>query len=762
MTTLTQGQQEALGKLEGFLRSEDLFFLLSGSAGTGKAQPMDEPTLTPHGFKPLGDISVDDLVISEDGKPIRVSAVYDHDRLPMYKVSFSDGSSTRCCSDHLWEVQTAKLATNKKYKVLPLSTLLALHEGFKTKKKQGYKYRVRLTKPVEFLAIEEGISPWTLGYTLGNGCSRLTESNSRTLAITIGGHDFEGVISKFKPSEINRHRFKKDGVHEIHLSKPTRDAYESFGLFGVKSIHKYIPPIFLTASITQRKGLLAGLLDSDGSCNDNKARFSTSSKRLADDFCSLVRSLGGTARLYSIERKDRANMEYSVQFRTPFNPFTLQRKADNYTVRTQDLDGHKRIIDITYLGNLPGRCIQVESERHLYLTNDFTVTHNTYMLEQVLPLVTDGDVIGCGPTHKSVAVLATRLNGIDCMTIHKFLGLKPKKSGTTSSLVKQRNYDPTQWMGVSVVLLDELSMVSSDLVKHIKDDALAWNRKYIFIGDRYQLPPVDEKYCPIYDWDIPDRYKHELTEIVRQASDNPVIRAATGIRDSIIGGKEPPLRQYKADNNTGIYLLKPAEWEAKLSEYVHMPEYKDNTDFMRILAYRNATVHSYNQKVRQLLGEDLTYPFSVGDKVVANEAWVVDEEVLMNTGQEFTITEIYPHTHPVYSDIFGFFLELEEIPGYPVYVLDYEKSASAYKAALQAAAIVGTKEGDWRPYYGLQEYFADLRPVFSLTTHKAQGSTFDNVMVDFRDIYTNRKLSEADRCYYVAITRARYNVYLLA
>ena len=358
------------------------------------------------------------------------------------------------------------------------------------------------------------------------------------------------------------------------------------------------------------------------------------------------------------------------------------------------------------------------SEDLFFLLSGSAGTGKTYMLEQVLPLVTDGDVIGCGPTHKSVAVLATRLHDTDCMTIHRFLGLKPKKSGTTSSLVKQRNYDPTQWMGVSVLLLDELSMVSSDLVKHIKDDALSWNRKYIFIGDRYQLPPVDEKYCPVYDWDIPDRYKHELTEIVRQAADNPVIRAATGIRDSIIGGKEPPLRQYKADNNTGIYLLKPAEWESKLAEYVHMPQYKENTDFMRILAYRNATVHSYNQKVRHLLGEDLTYPFSVGDKVVANEAWVVDEEVLMNTGQEFTITEIYPHTHPVYSDIFGFFLELEEIPGYPVYVLDYEKSAAAYKNALQAAAITGTKEGDWRPYYGLQEYFADLRPVFSLTTHK--------------------------------------------
>jgi exodeoxyribonuclease-5 len=386
----------------------------------------------------------------------------------------------------------------------------------------------------------------------------------------------------------------------------------------------------------------------------------------------------------------------------------------------------------------------------------------TTLTNNILPLVTDGDVVACAPTHKACSVIQSNLPTTKCLTIHKFLGLKPKKSGTTTGLAKQRNYDPTEWMGFTVVLLDEVSMVGHDLAKFIKDDALSWNRKYIFIGDRYQLPPVDEKYSPIYDWEIPECYRHELTEIVRQAEDNPIIRAATAIRDCIVGGKEPPLRQYKADNNTGIYLLKPAEWEAKLNEYVHLPEYKANSDFMRIIAYRNATVHSYNQKVRELLGEDLTYPFSIGDKVVANEAWVVQDEVLMSTGQEFTIELIYPHTHPVYPTIQGFFLELEELPGYPVYVLDYAQSSGAYKSALQEAAIIGTKQGDWQPYYGLQEYFADLRPVYALTSHKSQGSTFDNVMVDFRDIYTNRKMSEADRCYYVATTRARYNVYLLA
>jgi ATP-dependent exoDNAse (exonuclease V) alpha subunit len=45
--------------------------------------------------------------------------------------------------------------------------------------------------------------------------------------------------------------------------------------------------------------------------------------------------------------------------------------------------------------------------------------------------------------------------------------------------------------------------------------------------------------------------------------------------------------------------------------------------------------------------------------------------------------------------------------------------------------------------------------------HNSQGSTFDNVFVDFRDIYANKVLSEADRCLYVAVTRARYNVYVL-
>jgi ATP-dependent exoDNAse (exonuclease V) alpha subunit len=101
--------------------------------------------------------------------------------------------------------------------------------------------------------------------------------------------------------------------------------------------------------------------------------------------------------------------------------------------------------------------------------------------------------------------------------------------------------------------------------------------------------------------------------------------------------------------------------------------------------------------------------------------------------------------------------------GEPVYVLDYLQSAKAYKELLEKLVIEGRQTNNWIPYYSLQEFYADLRPAYALTIHQSQGSTFENVMVDFQDIYNKRhsNLSEADKCYYVAVTRAQKNVVIL-
>lgn len=362
--------------------------LLIGAGGSGKAQPLDEPILTPSGWSTMGAIAIGDYVIDETGNPVMVIDTFYNSSLEMYNIKFSDNSSTRCCIDHLWKVQTRKRRVTGSHIIMTTKDII---DGMTVRKhsKEQHKYSVMLPSPVNFPDRVLLVDPWEMGYILGNGSSSPKKS---TLDITIGGHDIEHILENFNNDYIKSVTYKSSGVVVIRVSMPCRKNYNSYGLLGVKSVDKWIPKEYLLGSIDQRKKLLSGLIDSDGSCTENRASFSTSSYRMAIDFQSLVRSLGGIANIYSSDNICKKNAEYIVQFRTPFNPFGMPRKAIGYTVRKNDIVANKRIISIEYVGNMPGKCIMLNSESHLYLTKDYTVTHNTgiaYHAPNPFFLVTD-------------------------------------------------------------------------------------------------------------------------------------------------------------------------------------------------------------------------------------------------------------------------------------------------------------------------------------------------------------------------------------
>ena len=98
-----KGQQDFVDSVYDLLLSnKDV--IASAHTGFGKAQPLSEPILTPAGWKTMGDIKKGSLVYGSEGMPIEVTGVYDQGLKEIYRVGFNDGSSVRCCLDHLWEV----------------------------------------------------------------------------------------------------------------------------------------------------------------------------------------------------------------------------------------------------------------------------------------------------------------------------------------------------------------------------------------------------------------------------------------------------------------------------------------------------------------------------------------------------------------------------------------------------------------------------------------------------------------------------------
>ncbi|MBW3243399.1 hypothetical protein KUV57_12065 [Epibacterium sp. DP7N7-1] len=99
--------------------------IIADDMGLGKAQPLDAKVLTPIGWRFMGDLEKGDFVIGSNGKPTEVIGVYPQGEKEIFRVTFSDGSSTECCEEHLWSVRRVdEDSAAGNYKVLSLRSII--------------------------------------------------------------------------------------------------------------------------------------------------------------------------------------------------------------------------------------------------------------------------------------------------------------------------------------------------------------------------------------------------------------------------------------------------------------------------------------------------------------------------------------------------------------------------------------------------------------------------------------------------------------
>ncbi|WP_331712366.1 LAGLIDADG family homing endonuclease, partial [Rhodococcus sp. EPR-157] len=150
--------------------------------------------------------------------------------------------------------------------------------------------------------------------------------------------------------------------------------------------NKHIPADYLRSAESQRRALLAGLLDTDGTVTGGgSAQFSVTSERLIRDVRELVVSLGYRAQLSTKRVKGRteaSSTAYTLTFATDDVVFGLHRKqmlhkerrAAGSTVRS----GSRFIVDVRPVESLPVRCVEVDNAEHLYLASESMIpTHNS-------------------------------------------------------------------------------------------------------------------------------------------------------------------------------------------------------------------------------------------------------------------------------------------------------------------------------------------------------------------------------------------------
>ena len=295
-------------------------------------------------------------------------------------------------------------------------------------------------------------------------------------------------------------------------------------------------------------------------------------------------------------------------------------------------------------------------------------------------------------------------------------------------------------------------MIGADLLQYVEERIEEERHlKVIFIGDIKQLPPVNEDTSPVF---TKGYFRLSLKEIIRQAAENPIISLSNDIYQ---------LNNFQDHVNAeGLGYSYTKDRSAIIR---HFARHRDDLG-IRYLGYTNACVNAFNEEVRREIfhqpskieigetiifdrpyevvetddfGDPYKYVYTNNQEVLVKNIEVCDEEMDIpwdkNGGKQkvrlkyYVVNDSFPILHEESEFVFADLME-----------------------TLRRKAI--NKDFYWRDLYAIRNAFVAFKHRYALTVHKAQGSTYREVFLDYDDMMRNNSILEREKLLYTAITRA--------
>jgi replicative DNA helicase len=391
--------------------------IIAARPAMGKALALDTPLATPRGWTTMGDVQVGDDLYGADGKPTRVVAATDVmlDR-PCFEVTFSDGSVLVADAEHQWLTESraalksehaARTGCNRSRNQRTFASVVTTEQIAATLTvgaEARANHAVLNAAPIQSDESHLAIPAYVLGAWLGDGhtsAARLTSENDEIPELI---RQF-GIVCEETSRMIYSLRLPEDerelGEHptacpdcggpyaggvrcaSCHAEHGTLQAQlRALGVLG----DKHIPTSYLRAPEADRRALLAGLLDTDGTLvrNGGSVQLALTNERLAMDAWELILSLGYkcTHRTKRVNgRTEASSTAHILTFSTLDDVFWLRGKADLHRqVRPKGLAriGRRYIKSVRRIDSVPVRCVEVDNADHLYLAGRAMIpTHNS-------------------------------------------------------------------------------------------------------------------------------------------------------------------------------------------------------------------------------------------------------------------------------------------------------------------------------------------------------------------------------------------------
>lgn len=376
-------------------------------------------------------------------------------------------------------------------------------------------------------------------------------------------------------------------------------------------------------------------------------------------------------------------------------------------------------------------------------------------------------------------------------TIHKLLGLKEVITDEGEQLFQVDSFSKSDLSNYDFLIVDEVSMLDDKLCNEIMK--LSKEIHIIFMGDPAQIPPVKKDNSIPFSANQPYNFNVvELTEIMRQKGDNPIIKLSFEIRNNLSKANPVPviITELNDKDHGVVFMDSITERTAVrplLEKYFKTEEFKLNSDYMKVIAWRNKTVAYVNNTVREILYGVNPATYVIGEKLIVNKPifektlvergrksyhnWVVK----FSTSEEFEIESITIIEKTMREEQYNLrmkFYELDIIVDNPmkggicwstIYVV-HEDSIADYEQLLamsKTTAKVTRIPKNWVTHFNIQKWSANVTYNYAITGHKSQGSTYKNVLVIEEDLDMNKKIVERNRIKYTVFSRPTDRLYVL-
>lgn len=422
-------------------------------------------------------------------------------------------------------------------------------------------------------------------------------------------------------------------------------------------------------------------------------------------------------------------------------------------------------------------------------------TGKTTIAKEILKEFEDEQIYVAAVSHKAKGVIKSSFGddtrGKKFFSIAGLLGMKGINDNDTQTTKFQVGLKvPLLDNPPALLVIDEASMITEDVLKKIININSSLSRPFqmLFLGDIGQIQPIRDEQSEFYRThkdllnkksDIfNSKHKSKLITRVRQGEANPILPYADYFWEN--SQKENPElnpTQHIVRNNQitdkGSLLFSNSESEVLNSviKAVKNAVEKGLTNHVKIVTYHVNEKTELNQKIHEaLFGKDSDY--SKGDMLILNSPYdLPDVNATMENSSEIQIKSIQDEdtdefgVHTLYLETNGtaYTRTGNEQKDCVIQVVS-RNDIGLYNQKLQELASYAKRQTNralkkqaWSDFWEYKGRYADVDFGYAITAHKSQGSTYDIVVVDEKDIMGTTATSnqEKSELIYTALTRPR-------